>query len=259
MKIRRVFWPLIALFCIALTLSSCSSIAEKVSEKAIETALESETGEEVDFDFSDGQINIKTDEGGLSFNVDEENESGSLVITDAEGNKTVAETQDGKTTITDSEGKTILNAESDSEDGVVTITGEDGEKVVVHSEEDSLTIESDDGTYAFDSSGALPKNFPTHIKFANGMQVVSAQASQVNDTDHVFLILLTATGDAASLSTQAQQLLADNGFTQQGEIIESTNGDFYGGFSDGKWEVLFIAASDGSEVNHSYTVQTARN
>ena len=56
----------------ALLLTGCGAAAEKVSEKAAEQAIESQTGGDVDIDTSgDGSVDIETEDGSMSFGTGE--------------------------------------------------------------------------------------------------------------------------------------------------------------------------------------------
>ena len=57
-------------FAVVLGITGCSS--EDAAEKLIERQIESESGEDVDIDFDDGDISIQTEDGGISIETDEE-------------------------------------------------------------------------------------------------------------------------------------------------------------------------------------------
>lgn len=93
-----------------LATSSCSG--EDIAERIAENRIESETGEDVDIDFSDGEIRVETDEGTLEMTTDEdgnvsiqaEGDDGEFSI-DSEDGVTVMETEDGTATLTDGGGE----------------------------------------------------------------------------------------------------------------------------------------------------------
>jgi flagellar basal body rod protein FlgF len=80
--------PLIALGSAALLLfaTGCGDAADKVAEQAVERAIESETGGDVDIDTDgDGSVSFETDEG--SFSSDGE---GNLEIESADGSTSIS-------------------------------------------------------------------------------------------------------------------------------------------------------------------------
>ena len=78
----------------ALAMTSCG----KLAEEAIEQAIESDTGEDVEIDFNsdDGTLSIEGENGeGFSIDVDEDGESAVLSSTDEDGNTFEMVTGDG--------------------------------------------------------------------------------------------------------------------------------------------------------------------
>ena len=51
---------------IALTASGCGAIVERATEEAVERAVEAESGEDVEIDFSDGELSIESSEGDIT-------------------------------------------------------------------------------------------------------------------------------------------------------------------------------------------------
>lgn len=68
----------------ALALAGCGNLAEE----AVEQAIESESGEdvEIDFDGDDGSMSISGEDGEFTFDIDEDGETASMSGTDEEGN-----------------------------------------------------------------------------------------------------------------------------------------------------------------------------
>ena len=111
----------------ALSLSSCSSLIERATEKAVEEgverAIEADTGEEVelDFDADSGSISIETEDG--SFSVD--GEDGSFVLETEDGTFEGSADEDGYE-VTNEDGTTVIDADFDDETGQIEIVTDDG-------------------------------------------------------------------------------------------------------------------------------------
>jgi hypothetical protein len=60
------------LLAVAFTGGCKKSLAERITEEAIERAIEEESGEEVDIDLEEGEVTIKSDEGEVKISTDEE-------------------------------------------------------------------------------------------------------------------------------------------------------------------------------------------
>lgn len=126
MKNRRNLTITIAALA-AFSMSSCSSLVERATERAveegIERAIEADSGENVELDFNadDGTFRIETDEG--SFSVD--GEEGTFVLETEEGTFEGQGDENGFE-VTNEDGTTVLDINGDDESGSLTIETEDG-------------------------------------------------------------------------------------------------------------------------------------
>ena len=67
-KIIAIIAVIVPMLLVLVLASGCfgQNIAEKIAEEAIEKAIESDSGENVDIDFDDDEITIKSDDGEVS-------------------------------------------------------------------------------------------------------------------------------------------------------------------------------------------------
>lgn len=86
-KVAKTWISIVISMLICSTLTGCDKMAEKATEVAIEKALESETGANVDIDTNnDGKITITTEDGTITT----DNEDEQLTYKDADGNVMLA-------------------------------------------------------------------------------------------------------------------------------------------------------------------------
>ncbi|MDJ0768201.1 MAG: hypothetical protein QNJ12_05375 [Ilumatobacter sp.] len=108
----------------ALVIAGCSG--EDIAENIVENQIESETGEDVDIDFDDGNVRFQSEDGEFEMRVDDE------------GN---------------------VSIEGSGEDGDFSLQSDDGE-TVIESEDGSMTIsEGADLPDGFPSDVPLPDDF----------------------------------------------------------------------------------------------------
>lgn len=156
---------------VALTASGCGAIVEKATEKAVEEAteraVEAETGEDVEIDFSDGELTIESSEGDISINVDDNGVQ--IEGTDAEGNDfSLDADEDGVQA--ESEGGESLDIDGD---GTFTVTDEDGDVTTGEFDEDdgSFVVEGEDGS-VFSSGEGVPSEWPSDVPVPSGLSEV---------------------------------------------------------------------------------------
>ena len=94
-----------ALTTASLALAACSG--EDLAERVVENRLEAETGEDVDIDFDDGDFSVRTEDGEITFDADED------------GNVSISgSSEDGEFSIESEDGETVI----ESEDGSATFS-----------------------------------------------------------------------------------------------------------------------------------------
>ncbi len=149
---------------VALVSVGCGEIAENLLEEGVEQAIESDTGENVEFDF-DGEdgLSIETDEGSLTID-----EDGSFVIEGADGEVVTGEATEDGFTVTDEDGNAVLDVDEDN--GQVTAETEDG---------------------SFTSGPGMPDAWPGSIPQPDGLDDLNGSTISA-DGD----ILITASGTA---------------------------------------------------------------
>lgn len=138
---------------LAVTASGCGALIERATEEAIERAVESEGGGDVDIDFSQDGIQIEgTDENGEGFSFDLDEEGFDV------------RTENGESITIDEDGFTQVD-----ENGEVT-TGElntDGDST-------EFIVEGEDGETVFRTSTDIPDEWPSDIPRPDSLSEVNS-------------------------------------------------------------------------------------
>lgn len=100
-------WWFVAPTVTMLVISSCSG--EDLAESLVERQIESDSGEDVDIDFDDGDLSIRTEDGEISIQSDGDqtiiqSDDGEVSI-QSDGDQTVIQSDDGSTIIGSSGGE----------------------------------------------------------------------------------------------------------------------------------------------------------
>ncbi|WP_040494931.1 hypothetical protein [Ilumatobacter nonamiensis] len=161
--------PLAIAALVALT-AGCSQIAERATEEAVERAVESGSGDDVDIDFSDGEVSIESEEGNLTINADENGVE--IDGTDADGNDfSLNADENGLEADSDEAGSFDVDA-----DGSFTATDEDGEvttgDIDVDGENVDLDIDGVEGESVFNTGEGIPDQWPSGVPEPDGIDDV---------------------------------------------------------------------------------------
>jgi hypothetical protein len=120
-RVRSVALAALITAATALPLSGCGGLQDKVTESAIERAIESESGGNVNFDLNgDGGFSFESDEGSIRFG-----EDGSFTIVDENGQVFAGESSEEGFVVQGEDGAAIIDV--DPESGAVSFQGQDGQ------------------------------------------------------------------------------------------------------------------------------------
>lgn len=200
LRTRRTVLTATAAAVLAVTASGCGALIEQATEEAVERAVESENGGDVEIDFSEDGIQVEgTDENGDDFSVDFGEDGFD------------AQTENGETITIDEDGFTATD-----ENGEVT-TGEfntDGESA-------EIVIEGEDGGAVFRTGTAVPDEWPSDVPRPEDLNEVNS--SYQADAGTVFIIV----GGQSSQSSDefADDYVADledAGFVEESTYSDST-------------------------------------
>jgi hypothetical protein len=215
---------------LASTVAGCGKIAEKASEEAVEQAIESEGGEDVEIDFSDDGLTVESQEGDLTFTADEDGVQ--IDGTDAEGNDFSLDGDESGIEIESEDGNGSLDID---DDGTFTVTDENGEVVTGEVDSDGETVEfSVDGENgddaSFSTSEGIPDEWPSDVPEPEGLEEVSGSFFS-DGTDETVLVTGKADSDANGFFDDYVARLLDDGFTEQSMYSqpEIVNGSYIRG------------------------------
>lgn len=219
MKSMRILIPV----AVVLGITGCGG--DDLAENVLEQQIESESGEDVDIDFDDGDISIQTEDGGIS------------IETDDEGNISI-QTEDGEMSIDSDGDQTVIQ----SDDGEMSIDSEDGEMV----------IQSEDGeTIIGSSTGELPDDFPSEVPVPDDLAIEYTQ-SMSGAGGQTFLIGGTSSGAYGDVSDEYIAALEAAGFSQQ-QLITTPDGNVFF-YDNGTWNVQGSASVDDGTTAFAMTV-----
>jgi hypothetical protein len=204
----------------AISVTGCGKVVEKATEQAVEEAVESESGENVDIDFSDDGLSVESEDGDLSVSVDED---GGVQIdgSDAEGNDFSVDGDD---------------------DGSFTVTDENGEVVTGDIDADGDTVEfsaeTEDGDTSFSTSGGIPEEWPSDVPQPEGLSDIAGSTTQVGGDTSVSLTG-TSTGEMKAYIDSYVSTLTAAGF--EGQSLPSDEAGVYGSYTRGDTNVIVTA------------------
>jgi len=208
---------------LAITASGCGAIVERATEEAVERAIESENGGDVDINFDENGIQIDgTDENGDGFSLDLD-----------EGGFD-ARTENGESITIDEDGFTQTD-----ENGEVT-TGEfntDGDNT-------EFVIEGEDGQAVFRTGTDIPNEWPGDTPRPEGLSDVNS--SYQADGGSVFIIIGGQTSESSDdFADDYIAGLENAGFVQESIYADSsTRGGTFA--RDGENVALNVAEFDGT-------------
>ena len=201
MRFRWMIVPAAA----ALVHAGCSG--EDLAESVIERQIESESGEDVDIDFEDGEISIQTEDGEI-----------------------VMQSEDGEISIQTEDGEIVMQSDGDQ----TVIQSDDGE-IVMQSDGDETTFQSEDGEVVIGSStGELPDDFPSEIPLPDGLAIEYTQSMSM-DEGQSFIVGGNVGGDIGDVMDEYVTSLEAAGFTQL-QLTTMPEGGFFA-YDNGTWGV----------------------
>lgn len=201
---------------LAVSATGCGRLIERATEEAVEQAIESEGGEDVDVDFSDGEIRVESSEGDVTFSADENGVQ--IDGTDADGNDFSVEADESGIEA-ESENGSSLDVD---DDGTFVATDEDGETITGGADEDGgFTVEGSDGEAVFTTSAGVPDQWPDDVPQPDGLSDVNGTYFAEGDTVNI-VITGTAGGDLRTVFDRYTDAVRDAGFE---ETSTFTQGD----------------------------------
>jgi hypothetical protein len=204
----------IAVGAIAVASTGCGRLIERATEEAVEQALESEGGEDVEIDFSDGEIRVESDEGDVTFSADENGVQ--IDGTDADGNDFSVNADENGLEV-ESEDGTSLDID---DDGTFVATDENGEVITGEADGDGgFTVEDSDGDAVFSSSDEIPEQWPTDVPEPEGLSDVTGTYFSEGD-DQSIIITGTTSGDLRDIFESYTGELEDAGFDEESTFTQ---------------------------------------
>lgn len=187
--------------------AGCGQIAERATEEAVERAVESESGENVEIDLDDGELSIESDEGNLTINADDQGVE--IAGTDAEGNDFSASADEtGLEANSDEAGSLDVDA-----DGSFTATDSEGEVTTGQVEAGGLSVDGEDGESVFDTGEGIPDEWPSDIPEPDGLTEIFHTYVAEGDQESI-IITGQADGSAQDTFDSYVDSLTDAGFEE---------------------------------------------
>lgn len=203
----------LAVGAIAVAGTGCGRLIEKATEEAVEQAIESDSGEEVEIDFSDGEIRVESEEGDITFSADEDGVQ--IDGTDADGNDFSVDADENGLEV-DSENGVSLDVD---EDGSFVATDEDGEVFTGDVDEDGLTVEGEDGEAVFATTEGVPPQWPSDVPQPQGLSDITG--TYFSDGEEVSIVITgTASGGLQDVFDEYRGQLEDAGFEEQSTFTQ---------------------------------------
>lgn len=207
----------------ALSFSSCSALIdraiEKATEEGVEQAVEADSGEEVELDFSDGEVRVESDEGDITLTADENGVE--IDGTDADGNDFSVDADENGLEIESEDGPSL----DVDDDGTFVATDGNGEVFTGEADDDgSFRVEGSDGEALFATSEGIPEQWPGDVPEPEGLSdITGTYFSEGEDLS----IVVTGTAPRDAFDRYTDQLEdagfeEDSTFTQGDEAASST-------------------------------------
>lgn len=199
---------------VAIATTGCGRLVERATEEAVEKAIESDSGEDVEIDFSDGEIRVESDEGDVTFSADENGVQ--IDGTDADGNDFSVDADENGLEV-ESENGSSLDID---DDGTFVATDENGEVFTGEADDDGgFTVEGSDGEAVFATSEGIPEQWPSDVPEPDGLSDVSGTYfSEGNDLS--IIITGTASGDLRDVFDAYAKDLEDAGFEEESTFTQ---------------------------------------
>lgn len=196
---------------LAVAVAGCSQIAERATEEAVERAVESDSGADVDIDVGDGEISIESDEGNLTINAD--GDGVQVEGTDADGNDfSLDADENGLEADSDQAGSLDVDA-----DGDFTVTDGDGDvttgDVELTGDGLDVDIDGDGGGSVFDTGEGIPERWPTDIPRPDGLDEVFG-TYVADGGEESFVVTGSAEGSAQDVFDEYVDRLTGAGYQE---------------------------------------------
>lgn len=199
----------LAIGAVAIATTGCGRLIERATEEAVEQAIESDSGEEVEIDFSDGEIRVESEDGDITFSADEDGVQ--IDGTDADGNDFSV---DADETGVEIEGEDGTSLDID-EDGTFVATDGNGEVLTGGADgEGGFTVEGSDGEDVFATSDGIPEQWPSDVPEPDGLSDITGAYFSEGD-DLSIVVTGTASGDLRDAFDRYTDDLKDAGFEEE--------------------------------------------
>lgn len=204
----------VAVGAITVATTGCGRLVERATEEAVERAVESDSGEDVDVDFSDGEIRVESDEGDITFSADENGVQ--IDGTDADGNDFSVDADENGLEV-ESEDGTSLDID---DDGTFVATDENGEVITGAADTDGgFTVEGSDGEAVFSSSDGIPEEWPSDVPEPEGLSDITG--AYFSEGDELSIVITgTASGDLSDVFDRYTDELERAGFEEQSKFTQ---------------------------------------
>lgn len=230
---------------LAVLTTGCGRVIERATEEAVERAVESESGENVDVDFNDDGISVESDEGDFTLSADEDGVE--IDGTDGDGNDfSVNADEDGLEASSDGGGSLDVDA-----DGSFTATDADGEvtsgEVDVDGDSLDFTVEGEDGDSVFTTGEGIPEQWPSDIPQPEGLDEVFSTYVAEGGGENIAITGNTS-GSAQDVFDSYTGRLVEAGFD---ETSMSSQGEEFvtATFTEGDRTVSVTAQSSGGRTD----------
>ena len=211
---RNSIHLVVAVGALAIVTTGCGRLIEKATEEAVEKAIESDSGEDVEIDFSDGELRVESDEGDITFTADENGVQ--IDGTDADGNDFTVDADENGLEIESEDGASL----DIDEDGTFVATDENGEVFTGEADDDGgFTVEGSDGDAVFATSEGIPDQWPSDVPEPEGLSdITGTYFSEGQDLSIV--VTGTVSGDLRDVLDRYTDELKDAGFEEESTFTQ---------------------------------------
>ena len=234
----------LATVALAVLATGCGNLVERATEEAVERAVESDSGGDVDIEFNDDGISVQSDEGDFSLSVDESGVE--IEGTDADGNDFSLDADEGGVNAESGDGTFDLDS-----DGTFTATDADGDVTTgeVSSDGDSVdfTVEGEDGDSVFSSGEGIPEQWPSDVARPDNLEEVFGTYIAEGGDENIVVTGTTGATAQNAFDDYVSRLDAD-GFSEESKLNQGT--EFYSGtYTRGDTTVSVTTQSDGDSTS----------
>lgn len=214
MKHRNHAHFALVLGAVAIATTGCGRLVERATEEGVERAIEADSGENVDIDFSDGQIRVESDEGDVTFSADENGVN--IDGTDADGNDFSVDADETGLEAQGGDGASV----NVDEDGTFVATDENGEVFTGGADDEgSFTVEGADGEAVFSTAEGMPADWPSDVPQPEGLRDLTGTSFAGAETLTIVVTGTTAEGDFDAFERYNAKLV-DAGFEEESTFTQ---------------------------------------